>query len=34
MQLRRVAGLSMDLGQGGDSNVVLDQFMIGWTSSF
>ena len=34
IHLRRVGGLSMDLGPGGDSDVVLDQFMIGWTSGF
>jgi hypothetical protein len=34
IHLRRVGGLSMELGPGEDSEVVLDQFMIGWTSGF
>jgi len=34
IHVRRVGGLSMELGPGGDPDVVLDQFMIGWTSGF
>ena len=34
LHVRRVVGLDMDLGAGGNSDVVLDQFMIGWTSGF